>query len=73
MRIDVDIAKEMGVLGKVKVFLNEQPIRQVVVADEEQGLIERYKQEGGKFVIDREQGVAVRETLHGKVKIVIGV
>lgn len=69
MRLTVDEAIKRGINGKVRVTLNGEAVSHVVVADEEQGYIERFKQVGGRMVIDRNLGEAVREIIKGIVVI----
>ena len=71
MRLTVDEAIERGLLGKVKVKLNGEYVRDVVVADEEEGYIKRFKKVDGKFVINRKRDDIETEVLHGNVVIEI--
>ncbi|WP_218209090.1 hypothetical protein [Acinetobacter sp. F9] len=72
MRLTVDEAIDLGLLGKVKVKLNGEYVRDVVVADEEEGYIKRFKRVDGKFVINRKREEVETEVLHGNVVIEIG-
>ena len=71
MRLTVDEAIERGLLGKVKVKLNGEYVRDVVVADEEEGYIKRFKRVDGVFVINRKRDDIETEVLHGNVVIEI--
>lgn len=71
MRLTVDEAVERGLLGKVKVKLNGEYVRDVVVADEEEGYIKRFKRVDGVFVINRKREDVETEVLHGNVVIEI--
>lgn len=71
MRLTVDEAIERGLLGKVKVKLNGEYVRDVVVADEEGGYIKRSKRVDGVFVINRKRDDIETEVLHGNVVIEI--
>lgn len=73
MRLTVDDVNRdpKRYVGKVSIFLNDHEVRNVLVADEEQGYIERAKMENGKLVIDKGRGEVVREKLYGKVRVVI--
>lgn len=70
MRLTVDEAIERG-LSKVKVKLNGEYVRDVVVADEEEGYIKRFKRVDGKFVVNRWRKDIETETLYGNVVIEI--
>ncbi|MDM1324880.1 hypothetical protein [Acinetobacter pseudolwoffii] len=71
MRLTVDEAIDLGLLGKVKVKLNGEYVRDVVVADEEEGYIKRFKKVDGKFVINRKREDVETEILYGNVVIEI--
>ena len=71
MRLTVDEVIERGLLGKVKVKLNGEYVWYVVVADEEEGYIRRFKKVDGKFVINRKREEVETEVLHGNVVIEI--
>ena len=71
MRLTVDEAIDLGLLGKVKVKLNGEYVRDVVVADEEEGYIERFKKVDGKFVVNRKRKDVETEILYGNVVIEI--
>lgn len=71
MRLTVDEAIERGLLGKVKVKLNGEYVRDVVVADEEEGYIKRFKRVDGVFVINRKREDVETEVLYGNVVIEI--
>lgn len=71
MRLTVDEAIDRGLLGKVKVKLNGEYVRDVVVADEEEGYIKRFKKVGGKLVINRKREDVETEILYGNVVIEI--
>jgi len=72
MRLTVDEAIERGLLGRVKVRLNGEYVQGAIVADEEQGYIERFKKVDGKFVVNRKREEVETEVLHGNVVIEIG-
>lgn len=71
MKLTVDEAIERGLLGKVKVKLNGEYVRDVVVADEEEGYIKRFKKVDGKFVINHKREDVETEVLYGNVVIEI--
>lgn len=71
MRLTVDEAIERGLLGRVKIKLNGEYVQGAIVADEEQGYIERFKKVDGKLVIDRKREEIETEVLHGNVVIEI--
>lgn len=71
MRLTVDEAIDRGLLGKVKVKLNGEYVRDVVVADEEEGYIKRFKKVDGKLVINRKREDVETEILYGNVVIEI--
>jgi hypothetical protein len=60
-------------VNKVKVFLDGvDRTKGCVLADDELGEIEIYiKDEAGNFVVDETNNRVMRETLKGKVKIII--
>ena len=71
MRLTVDEAIERGLLGRVKIKLNGEYVQGAIVADEEQGYIERFKKVDGKFVVNRWRKDIETETLYGNVVIEI--
>ena len=71
MKLTVDEAIERGLLGKVKVKLNGEYVGDVVVADEEDGCIKRFKKVDGKLVINRKREDVETEILYGNVVIEI--
>lgn len=71
VKLTVDEAIERGLLGKVKVKLNGEYVQGAIVADEEQGYIERFKKVDGKFVVNRWRKDIETETLYGNVVIEI--
>ncbi|WP_336023441.1 hypothetical protein [Acinetobacter lwoffii] len=71
MRLTVDEAIDRGLLSKVKVKLNGEYVRDVVVADEEEGYIKRFKRVDGKLVINRKREDVETEVLYGNVVIEI--
>lgn len=55
---------------RANIFLDEQPAKDVITADEDQGLIVRYRRsEDGQVMIDEEAKSFVVETVRGKVRI----
>jgi hypothetical protein len=56
--------------GKVDVFLNGDRIEKAVMADEEEGVIVRLKNDAeGNPIINEARDAVLRETLHGSVRI----
>ena len=71
MRLTGDEAIERGLLGRVKIKLNGEYVQGAIVADEEQGYIERFKKVDGKFVVNRKREEVETDVLHGNVVIEI--
>ncbi len=71
MRLTVDEAIERGLLGKVKIKFNGEYVRDVIVADEEEGYIKRFKKVDGVFVINRKRDDVETEVLYGNAVIEI--
>ena len=67
MRLTVKEAIDRDLLGKVKIKLNGEYVQGVIVADEDQGYIERFKKVDGKFVVNRRRKEIETETLYGNV------
>jgi hypothetical protein len=61
----------LGHLGpKVKIKLDGEEMSAVVTADEEEGIVVRYKKDAdGHYLAENDE--AVSETLHGKVEIIV--
>lgn len=61
----------MGHLGhKVRIMLDDQEVRYVITADEDQGLIVRFKHDADdQPVIERDS--ILEETIRGKVEIIL--
>lgn len=71
MRLTVDEAIDRGLLGRVKVKLDGEYVQGVIVADEEQGYIERFKKIDGRFVVNHDREEVETEVLRGNVVIEI--
>lgn len=71
MKLTVDEAIERGLLGKVKIKLNGECVQDVIVADEEEGYIKRFKKVDGVFVTNRKRDDIETEVLQGNVVIEI--
>ena len=53
---------------EVKVFLDDAEVREVITADEEAGMLVRYrKNDEGRLIV--ENGIFLRETLYGRVEL----
>lgn len=69
MRLTVKEAIDRDLLGRVKIKLNGEYVQGVIVADEDQGYIERFKKVDGEFVVNRRRKEIETETLYGNVVI----